>query len=702
MTEPQLIAVDDRLATPDFLLEVRDLSIRFVDRDPVVRDVSFGVRAGEMLGLVGESGSGKTMSLLAILGLVDPRAQVSGEIWFGGDRVSGGESLRRLRGRHVALVFQDPLSALNPSFTIGWQIEESLRLQRPDLSGAERRRRVYEVMDEVGLPQPRRLAGLFPHEFSGGMRQRALLALALAGDPEVLLADEPTTALDVTLAAEILDLLDGLRRLRTLGVILVSHDLNLVASRCDRVVVMYAGVVVETARAASIFSTPAHPYTRALLRATVDPFVDAVLPPGSAADPLDALPGVVGCPFALRCPYSAEVCRTELLSLAAVGADDEPSFLLPPAVRHPNRVIGNSPAGQSLPQAHSGTAVLAARGVSVAYRTIEPGRFRSVSRTFDAVADVTLEIEAGERVAVVGESGSGKSTLGRALVGLQPIRKGRIEFSGREVRLTDRRAVADLRRHVQIVFQDPYSSLNPRMSVGTALDRVFRITTDLGQRDRTRLVLELLESVGLSISLSGRYPHQLSGGQRQRVAIARALAGGPSVLVADEPTSSLDVSVQAQILSLLDRIVRERHLAVIFVTHDFGVVRAMAERVAVMHLGKIVEEGPVGSVIADPRHPYTRALLSAVPSPSRRGQPRTPLIGRPLSSTNPPTGCRLHPRCPFATERCALEEPHLNEVAPGRQVACHYSTATERPWSTTPSQIWRPSSPAESTGPTDR
>lgn len=308
------------------LLEVHDLWITFPGHHPAVRNVSFSVAEGEMLGLVGESGSGKTQSLLSILGLVDPRAAVLGEIRFRGEHIArrDARSLRRLRGRHVALVFQDPLSALNPSFTVGWQIEESLRLQRPELSGRDRHRRVLEVMSEVELPNPARLAGLFPHEFSGGMRQRALLALALASDPEVLLADEPTTALDVTLAAEILDLLDELRRRRNLAVILVSHDLNLVASRCDRVVVMYAGVVAETATAAEIFRAPRHPYTRALLAATVDPFMPTRAPASAPVrgDPLEALTGREGCPYALRCPYARDTCRHGELPLRPVEAGD--------------------------------------------------------------------------------------------------------------------------------------------------------------------------------------------------------------------------------------------------------------------------------------------------------------------------------------------------------------------------------------------
>jgi len=535
-------------------LVVEDLSVEILGHGHPVTGVSFEVGRGEMVGIVGESGSGKSMTLRSMSGLLPfgVRAQVAGSVTVAGTEVIGasGEPRRhqRVGGRAAfGYVFQEPLAALNPGFTIRRHLLEAMRPHGMLGSRGDRHERLVAALDEVRLPDPERVLRSHPHELSGGMRQRVVIALALLGRPHVLLADEPTTALDVTVAAEVLDLVQALQKSHALATVLVSHDLSLVAERCDRVIVMRAGEIVESASAQDIMRSPQHPYTQALLAATVDPF-----------DPT--------------------LSRTQ-------------------------------------PDGEASTVLLSAEHLSVSY-----SRRRRGTEPVNAVDDVDVRVAAGEVLGVVGESGSGKSSLAKALAGMQSTSAGAVRL-GERVVTTTHRDRSWLTGDVQMVFQDPYSSLNPRMTVQTAIQRALAIHQPaLDRLGRTRAVHDLLDDVGLPQTFESRFPHELSGGQRQRVVVARALAAAPRVLLADEPTSALDVSVQAQILDLLRALVDERGLGMLLITHDFAAVRAIADRVIVMHKGRIVEAADVDALITSPQHPYTRRLLESVPSASRAGR----------------------------------------------------------------------------------
>jgi len=536
----------------DVTLRVADLRVDLASGAQPVKGVSFDVRQGEMLGIVGESGSGKSMTLRAMSGLLPHgvRATVTGSVTVAGTELATASGLPphhpRVGDRAAfGYVFQEPLAALNPGFTIRRHLLEALRAHGRLGDRSDRHDRLVAALADVRLPEPERVLRSHPHELSGGMRQRVVIALALIGRPHVLLADEPTTALDVTVAAEVLDLVQTLQREHSLTSVLVSHDLSLVAQRCDRVLVMYGGEIVESGAAADLMTSPQHPYTQRLLEATVDPF-----------DP--------------------ELRRT------------------------PD------------PEVESRAPLMTAGGVTVTY----PARRRRQDPVV-AVDGVDVAVRAGEVVAVVGESGSGKSSLAKALAGMQPVDDGDVRLGGRTV-TTDRRDRTWLTGEVQMVFQDPYSALNPRMPVGTAIQRSLAIHQPaLDAASRREEARRLLDDVGLPRSFEDRYPVELSGGQRQRVVVARALAAQPRVLLADEPTSALDVSVQAQLLALLRDLVDRRDLGMLLITHDFAAVRAIADRVVVMSRGRIVEAAPIDDLITTPTDPYTRRLLDAVPSARR-------------------------------------------------------------------------------------
>lgn len=542
-------------ATP--LLRVDDLRVAIDGAGVPVRGVSFEVRSGEMLGIVGESGSGKSMTLRAISGLLPfgIDATVTGSAMVADSELLGA---RARRGRPIVdgrpafgYVFQEPLAALNPGFTIRTHLYEAMRANGIRGSRKEMTDRIVAALDEVRLPDPAALLGKYPHELSGGMRQRVVIALALIGDPHVLLADEPTTALDVTVAAEVLDLVQTLQRTRSLATVLVSHDLSLIAERCGRVVVMKSGELVESGDADALLAQPQHPYTQLLLQATVDPFQPS---------PYIGVPGVA--------PSVA----------ASSGGDD---------------------------------ALLRANDVTVRY-----GSPRRPAAQTVAVDGIDIAVGQGEVVGVVGESGSGKSSLIKAIAGMESMQQGSVALEG--IPLEDDRDRARLTGNVQVVFQDPYSSLNPRMPIDVAVGRAVAIhESGLSRAERMTRTAQLLTDVGISPELHRRFPRELSGGQRQRVVIARALAASPRVLLADEPTSALDVSVQAQILMLLRRLVEERGIGIILITHDFAAVRAVADRVVVMQQGRIVEAAETDQLISAPQHPYTQRLLASVPSSSR-------------------------------------------------------------------------------------
>ena len=674
------------------LLEVTDLRISIPTESGLieaVRGVTFSLDVRDTLGVVGESGSGKTMLALAAMGLLPESAQVSGSIRLDGRELLGGSPAqwRSIRGARISMVFQDPLTALNPMFTAGWQVAECIRLHQR-VSKSQAWRRAVELLGEVGLPQPAQLAGRYPHELSGGMRQRVVIAMAIANSPQLIIADEPTTALDVTVQALILETLRTIRDQTGAALILISHDLGVIAEVADHMLVMYAGKAVEIGSARDVFDDPRVPYTSGLL---------ASLPPiGRRTERLAAIPGTpptgmgygAGCAFAPRCPLAAEPCAADppLLPVApghlaachfaaqAAPAPGEPRSGLIRRAWQPDGTKSANGHGvlRAVPGAAPGPdgVVLTVRDLTKEYR-VRGNRIRSHA-IVHAVSGVSLDLRSGRCLGLVGESGCGKSTLARLLMRLEPPTSGSIKLNGTELTGLGDAALRPLRRDLQMVFQDPYSSLNPRLSVGEIVGEpliVHKIP------DRAPRVRELLENVGLDPDSAVRFPGEFSGGQRQRIGIARALALRPHVMILDEPVSALDVSIQASILNLLRDLQREQSLAYLFISHDLAVMRQVADEIAVMHLGVIVEEGPADEVCEHPAHPYTAALLSAVPVPDpaqAHARPRILLRGELPSAISPPSGCRFRTRCWKATERCATEEPPLAQIDGPHRVACHY------------------------------
>ena len=691
------------------LLEVQGLTTHFpTDRGVIaaVDGVDLEVQADETVAIVGESGCGKSVTALSILGLVDaPGRVVAGSIRYRGEDLTGKsrEQMRRIRGNEISMIFQEPMSSLNPVHSIGAQIVEALRAHR----GLRRRQalaRTIEMLRLVGIPSPEQRVFDYPHQFSGGMRQRVMIAMALSCDPALLIADEPTTALDVTIQAQILELIRELSPRFGTAVIIITHDLGIVAEMAHRVVVMYAGQVVEQATTAALFDSPRHPYTRALLWSIpkLEEERGRRLTPiqGTVPDPLQLPPG---CAFAARCEFAADLCRQREPPLLPAGAGRLARCLLhdpTAAAAFPGVSLDATPAGgQQPPTTGEDAAGAPVRGSVWPASRAEPavaagaggadspfvrvrdlsmhfpvtaGVFRHVVGHVRAVDGVSFHIERGETLGLVGESGCGKTTTGRILLRLLHATGGSVELAGTPIFPLQGDELRALRRNMQIVFQDPFASLNPRMTVRDILAEPFIIH---GRRREARArVAELLERVGLSPDHAGRYPHQFSGGQRQRIGIARALALEPKLVVCDEPVSALDVSIQAQILNLLQDLQRELGLTYLFIAHDLSVVRHISDRVAVMYLGQIVEEADTDSLFARPAHPYTEALLSAVPyiDPARRRQ-RVVLQGELPSAAAPPAGCRFHTRCPYAQPLCRDQAPSLTAVpdAPGHLAACH-------------------------------
>jgi oligopeptide/dipeptide ABC transporter ATP-binding protein len=594
--------------TAETLLSLHDLAIRFHTADGVVEAVSgidLAVRPGEILGLVGESGSGKSATCLSVIGLLGPRAEVRGERRFRGTPIGDGVALR---GREIGMIFQEPRASLDPVRTIGRQLREVLTLHRPELKGDAIVMEAAALLRRVGLPEPERQLRAYPHEISGGMAQRVAIALALAGRPRLLLADEPTTALDVTVQAQVLALISALREETGMAVVLVTHDLGIVAQHADRVVVMRQGKLVEEAPVRALFAAPEAEYTRELLSA---------LPRSGSETALHTPPG------------------------------KPPLLIVESLVRH---------------------------------FTTRRRLFRRRAAPLRAVDGVSLTIAPGETLAVVGESGSGKSTIALAIAGLIGASAGSIRFDGRELTAMTPSQRRVFRREVQIVLQDPGEALDPRLSVATQVEEPLIIHRIGSARTRRETVRATLEAVGLGEWARERRPHELSGGQRQRVSLARALVLGPRMLVLDEPTSALDVSIQAQVIALLGQLQRERDLAYLFISHDLRLVSRIAHRVAVVYLGRIVETASAARLFAAPRHPYTQALIAAVPEPdpALRDVRRAPLPGEPASPTAIPTGCRFRARCPIARPLCGVEDPPLTAPADGagELVACHVVNGT--------------------------
>jgi len=633
-----------------------------------LRDVSFSIRRGETLAIVGESGCGKTMTSLAVMGLLPAAAKRSATrlALEGRDLLTADhKTLEHLRGARMSMVFQDPMTSLNPVYTVGNQLEE-MYLYHGRGSRRQARERAEFMLSRVGISAPRERMHQYPHQLSGGLRQRVVIAMALMCEPALIIADEPTTALDVTIQAQILHLLKDLQHEFDTALMLITHDMSIVARVADHVAVMYAGRIVEQGRTANVFATPHHPYTQALLRCVPDPHRESRL--GSIPGRVPSLIGdSPGCLFRNRCHFAMAECATQDVPLHAAGDAHAVRCLLtksPAAIERKSGAAAVVPIGVT-PRLEAPVA-LACRDLSRTFH-LRQGLFGG-RRDLHAVQDATLDLRRGEVLAIVGESGSGKTTLAKMMLGLLPATSGAIMLDGRPIADYSARDVA---RRIQPIFQDPYSSLNPRKTVHQIVSAPLEVHGMAYGQERRRRVDDMLDKVGLSRRQGQSYPNQLSGGQRQRVAIARALVMKPTIVVCDEPTSALDVSVQAQILNLLSDLRSELGMTYLFISHDLAVVRHMADRVAVMYLGRIVESGRTAEIFDDPRHPYTRALLASALTPD----PQLKLPDVQLAHGFPGmfaagAGCQFRPRCPQAEAVCASVAPPL--VRDGeRMVECH-------------------------------
>jgi oligopeptide/dipeptide ABC transporter ATP-binding protein len=669
------------------LLEVEGLRTEIRRRSGVlwpVDGVSFTIRRGETVGLVGESGCGKSMTAMSIMRMLPPGGHVSaGTIGLSGQNLLAlrADEMREVRGSRIATVFQDPMTSLNPTMPVGDQIARPVRTHT-GASRAAARRRAQEVLGLVGVPRPAERLDAFPHQLSGGLRQRVMIAMALACEPELLIADEPTTALDVTIQAQILRLLDRLKSQLDMGMLLVTHDMGVIAGRADRVLVMYAGRIVETGQTQALFAAPRHPYTEALLGAIprVDQPRDSDLYsiPGRPPDLADP---PAGCRFAPRCRYATEICRAQDPPLA--GED--------PALRyacfHPrpersgtNGTNGTAPKVETTARPRrewpfsEPEPLLELDGVHKEFG-VRAGVLQRKVASVKAVSGVSFTVTEGETFGLVGESGSGKTTVGRLIAALEVPDSGSVCFDGVDLRSLPASALRRVRGDVQLMFQDAYAALNPRMHVGASIREPLTIQRVGNRADRDAQVAVLLDQVGLPRTAAGRYPHEFSGGQRQRIGLARALALNPRLVVADEPVSALDVSIQAQVLNLMRSLQADLGLTYVFISHDLSVVRYLADRIGVMYLGKLVEVGPVAAIYARTAHPYTAGLLQAVPEPDperERAKDAAVIAGDLPSALDPPSGCRFRTRCPRAEDRCAVAEPPLRRFGDGHVAACHF------------------------------
>ena len=659
------------------MLEVKDLRLGFTtgrQTNAAVDGISFAISAGETFALLGESGCGKSATAQAIMRLLPPAGKIlGGSVKFDGESLLAlpEADMRQIRGSKMAMIFQEPATSLNPVLTVGRQIGEVLARHR-GLSDAAALGAMVALLKQVGIADPERRLGEYPFQLSGGMKQRVMIAIALACEPALLIADEPTTALDVTVQAQILDLLAELQASRGMGMLLITHDLGVVARMAQRIGVMYAGELVEVASREAFFSAPRHPYTQALF---------AALPEVSRRGMrLTTIPGQVpslsempsGCRFAQRCPQVMPVCRELSPEWREAGVGGKTGHLL--RCHWTGERSGPEKSGCAVTDLNIEPArpFLDLSGLQVHF-PIRRGLFQKTVGHVRAVDGVSLSISPGRTLALVGESGCGKTTVGKALLQLIKPTAGSVKLGGRELVGMSPKRLRAARRHMQMVFQDPFASLNPRMRVGEIIaEGMAALGAKADSALQVAAVAALLKQVGLPDEAARRYPHEFSGGQRQRIAIARALAVQPELLICDEPTSALDVSVQAQILNLLKKLQEELGVAYLFITHNFAVVEYLAHDVAVMYLGRIVERGRAEEVLRSPQHPYTQALLSAVPVPrlETTGQ-IIRLAGETPSPANPPAGCHFHPRCPHAMAVCRERYPEMSHVSATATVHCH-------------------------------
>lgn len=682
----------------DPIMQVRDLHVSFATEAGVcraVRGVNFDLWRGRTLGIVGESGSGKSVTALSLIGLLDDNAKVTGSIIMNGEELIGktDEEMSEIRGERIAMVFQDPLSALTPMFTIGDQIAEGLITHHPDMSKQQIHDRCVELLDLVGIPQPEERLSSFPHQFSGGMRQRVMIAIAIANNPDVIIADEPTTALDVTIQAQILDVLAKAQKETGAAVVLITHDLGVVAGAADDILVMYAGRPVERASIDDIFQHPSMPYTMGLLGAVPKPHIAAsqrLVPIQGTPPSLVDIPK--GCPFSPRCPLATPECSLSEPNLEVVDANS--GHLA--SCRRLQEIIDKNmkytdvfPVPDLLPADWADVprdqrpVTLEVDHLVKHFPLTGGGMFRRTIGQVAAVDDVTFKIRQGETLALVGESGSGKSTTLMEIMNLMKPEDGRIVVLGHDLAELKKKAERKaLRKDLQIIFQDPMSSLDPRMPIYDVLAEPLKVHK-WSKEKINRRIGELMELVGLNPDYVDRFPAQFSGGQRQRISIARALATDPKVLLLDEPIASLDVSIQAGIINLLEDLQAKLKISYLFVAHDLAVIRHISDRVAVMYLGQVVELGETEDVFTHPRHPYTQALLSAIPVPDpvvERTRQRIILKGDLPSPSEKHPGCRFASRCPVKLrltpeqqKMCETKRPVLtsdDQIA--TEFACHF------------------------------
>ncbi len=644
------------------LLEVQNLRTHFdvgLDKTAKAVDgVSFQLEQGKTLAIVGESGCGKTQTANSIMRLIAGNGHhPSGKIMYQNRDLLqlSEESMRHLRGNEIGMIFQEPMSSLNPLYRIGNQLEEPLMLHQKIQKGAARKQCI-DLLDRVGIPDPEKRIDAFPHQLSGGMKQRVMIAMALACEPKLLIADEPTTALDVTIQAQVLRLMSDLQNQTGMSILLITHDMGIVNQMADSICIMYAGKMAEQGSREKIFQKMSHPYTRRLF--------DSIPKPGDSPYLLSTIPGMVpgateygeGCLFANRCEFVMDVCKKK----------DSSSYLLESGHQVSCHLYdqGKTPALENEREKHPAprrtveeTSLLSVQSLKTHF-PVRKGVFKRVAAYVKAVDDVSLNFQRGSTLALVGESGCGKTTFGESLLRLNKDTRGSVIFHGQEIMGLTGQELKPIRKHLQIVFQDPAGSLSPRMTVEEIIAEGLNIhfANRTAKENRNRID-NVLGEVGLASTVLDRYPHEFSGGQRQRIAIARALVLEPEFLVLDEPTSALDVSVQAQVLNLLKELQSKRSLTYLFISHNLSVVSYMADTVAIMYLGRIVEQATAKELFSRPRHPYTRSLLDSVPSLEKR-RPFEPIVGDVPSPLNPPAGCHFHPRCPIF-----LNEPEGSPLA---------------------------------------
>jgi peptide/nickel transport system ATP-binding protein len=699
------------------VLDITNLSTHIKLTKSVVQavgNVDLHIDAGETLGVVGESGCGKSMTGLSIMGLLPPGGSiVEGSIKLDGRELVGlkSEDMRHIRGNEIAMIFQDPLTSLDPTKTIGYQVAEPVRLHR-NASKQEATDRAVEVLSLVGLPRPKERLDDYPHQLSGGLRQRVMIAMALACEPKLLIADEPTTALDVTIQAQILTLLRDLKDRLGMAMLLVTHDMGVIAGHADRVNVMYAGRVVETASVNELFKSMHHPYTQALLASIPRLSQDT-------RKALHAIPGLppdlsnppAGCRFAARCPHADEKCRAEepplngktsdhlfscwhpvdgplALELSTTGIPDAESTGLAKEVDEPGFVEDVPATSASLQVNEPEHAIevpngdkplLELRNLVKEFPVTSGAILQRKVGAVHAVSDVSFGVPAGTTFGLVGESGCGKTTIGKMIVALERPNSGAISLGDLDVTKLHGAELRKKRRDLQLMFQDPHASLDPRMRVGSIIGEPLAIQHLGSRKQQQDRVFELLGEVGLPRNAVERYPHEFSGGQRQRIGLARALTLNPRLIVADEPVSALDVSIRAQVLNLMKRLQASHGLTYVVISHDLAVVKYMADRIGVMYLGKMVELGSGSDIYERAAHPYTAGLIATIPVPepsAERAKEGAAIKGELPSPVNPPSGCRFRTRCPFAQEICAAEEPPLRPFGPGHVAACHFPLQT--------------------------